>query len=85
MKPPFEQTLWCFIGICAGMVLTLVLLQDKGYHPQTDEHVIYEDDYFHLDYQIDLKQDRYIVIDEHGERTDVEIGELEEFFIDDNQ
>lgn len=39
---------------------------------------------FHTDYQIDLKQDGYIIIDETGDQHRVELGKLEEFFLQDN-
>lgn len=39
---------------------------------------------FQMDYQIDLKQDRYIIIDESGDRHVVVLGDLEQFFLRDN-
>lgn len=50
----------------------------------TDANVIYEDDYFHLDYQIDCKPEGYVLIDNEGNRHWVEAGELEEYIINDN-
>lgn len=75
----------CIIGglLCGFLVIVATMIGDTP-TTTTDEHVIYEDDYFHLDYQIDLKQDHYIIINECGERYRVELGELEEFFIQDN-
>lgn len=39
---------------------------------------------FQMDYQIDLKQDRYIIIDKSGDRHVVALGDLEQFFMRDN-
>lgn len=73
-------------GLLTLLAVHVILLDWTAYSTPvpTDEHVIYEDDFFHLDYQIDLKQDHYIIIDEYGQRTKVAIGELEQFFLDDN-
>jgi len=36
------------------------------------------------DYKVDLKQDYYIILSDYGSLDTVAVGELEEFFFDDN-
>lgn len=51
---------------------------------QPDTHKNNPSQGFQMDYQIDLKQDRYIIIDESGDRHVVALGDLEQFFMRDN-
>ena len=66
-------------------VLTLYACQEDTPSSYNHEEAITPDTVFKPNYEIDLKQDCYIVYDGYAQEYHVvAIGELEEFFLQDN-
>ena len=63
--------------VLLGMLACNKIVEEKDYPVQ-------EGTKFHPNYQIDLKQNGYWVLDEYGNEYWIEFGELEEFFLNDN-
>lgn len=57
--------------------------QDKTLH-NDNVHCEYTPQDFKKNYEIDLKQDGYLILDEKGDVYYVPFDELEEWFLDDN-